>query len=62
MATLTEHVELIKAAIEAARGDGFAVGLDYEMNSYAGDVLEEVSLYILEPGEGWENIMTLDVP
>lgn len=46
--TLEEHVSALRAALEAARGDGYLIDFDFEYTEWWGDLQVsslEVSLY-----------------
>lgn len=60
MATLSSHAENIKAAIKAARDDGFRVEFEWEFDRYT-DVVTSVQLDILtEDASDWEPIEVMD--
>lgn len=60
MGSLSEHAKNIKAAIEAARDDGFRVEFEWEFDRYT-DVVTSVQLDILtEDASDWEPIEVMD--
>lgn len=61
MGSLYSHAENIKAAIKAARDDGFRVEFYWEFDRHTSDVLGSVQLDILtEDATDWEPIEVMD--
>lgn len=61
MGSLSSHAENIKAAIKAARDDGFRIEFDWEFDRYSGDALSVVQLDILaEDATDWAPIEVMD--
>ena len=58
MATLSEHVAAVQAAIQAAREDGYLLGWDFD-HDYSVDypLVEEVSLSLYRNRRGEDGIM-----
>lgn len=59
MATLSEHVAAIKAAIKAAEDDGFRVDVDLTYDPYDSGIVSKIELDLWK-GSDWENIWTED--
>jgi hypothetical protein len=59
MATLSEHVAAITAAIKAAEDDGFRVDVDLTYDPYDSGIVSKIELDLWK-GSDWENIWTED--
>lgn len=57
MATLSEHAEIIKAAIKAAEDDGFKLEVDVTFDAFDSSLISMLELDIWQ-GHNWINVYT----